>query len=1142
MPLTPEIWKSDSVANTTTNEYQRHSEIVQLQNGNILVVWDSESDSGAGNPFGKDVIGQIFDPLGNKIGNEMLLNSYSSDQESYPSITATDDGGFIVVYAHYNQYSGPGNHRDIRLDEYDAFGVALSDDGIVASSNTRYSAPMMASSSATSVLIAYNDFKDVDNHDIDFKIYNPTTNTYGPEVRLFGSNNPLGTDLYRIADVTTLNNGSYVVIAQDEDGDQSIKMRIVSSTGTIALAETVVGDTATNGDVDRGAQVTALSGGGYVVSWTNDDANDTDIQFQMYTNAGATSGPMHTVNGASATDYNNLSETVALSDGGFIVIYTNGTDGLVGQRYDASGATVGNEFNIFADAGTLYAYGTSATLLADGRVMVTYTISDSANNIYVADIHTTIIDTRDTVTPVGVSTSDYVVGTIGDDNLVGAASDYVKVYGWDGDDTLGVTVLGLDAGNTFDGGTGTDTFRFASLTGDYKVDLAAGTFATLSGGIASTLVSIENVVGGNGDDTLKGNAWANELTGGDGNDTLSGAGGNDTLYGLVGSDVLGGGFGDDTLHGGAGADTLNGGLGKDKLYGGNGDDVLDGGSQTDIVDGGAGNDTIIIYTGMDSDDIIGGTGTDTLDVSSRLDHGLTMDLGAGTYTLQGVGNTISGVEIIKATQIADTIYTGNINGITVFGNGGNDTLIGGAGDQTLNGGAGNDHLEGGLGADILNGGAGNDHLEGGLGADTLNGGDNDDVLIGGLQTDIIDGGAGNDTILIHTGEHSDNITGGSGTDTLDVSDRSDLGLTMDLGAGTYTLQGGTNSITGVEIIKATQVDDNIVTGNLGGITVFGNGGDDKLTGGNGIQILWGGAGDDTLSGGAGNDKLYGGVGKDTLEGGAGIDLASYYDAGGGVEVYLNFGTATGAAGNDTLTGIENLTGSAFDDRLIGDAGRNVFYGNNGNDIIKTKGGNDVVHGGNGNDKIYGDAGNETLNGNAGDDVVFGLAGEDTLTGFLGEDYLSGGQGNDTLLGGAGDDVLRGNRGNDTLEGNKDTDRLYGGGGDDILNGGDGVDYLLGENGVDILHGGEGNDNLTGGALADTFVYKNTATEGYDRIKDFEDGTDQIDLSDFAFANFAAVSALATQNAANVKINFGSGNVLLIENMLLADLDAGDLVL
>jgi len=129
-----------------------------------------------------------------------------------------------------------------------------------------------------------------------------------------------------------------------------------------------------------------------------------------------------------------------------------------------------------------------------------------------------------------------------------------------------------------------------------------------------------------------------------------------------------------------------------------------------------------------------------------------------------------------------------------------------------------------------------------------------------------------------------------------------------------------------------------------------------------------------------------------------------------------------------------------------------------------------------------------------------------------------------------------------LKGNDDNDRLFGGGGNDNLTGGNGNDYLLGENGADRLYGGNGNDSLTGGALADTFVYHNTATEGYDRIKDFEDGIDQIDLVDFNYAGFAAVSALATQSGTSVKLNFGGGNVLLIENMLLADFDASDVIL
>ena len=93
-----------------------------------------------------------------------------------------------------------------------------------------------------------------------------------------------------------------------------------------------------------------------------------------------------------------------------------------------------------------------------------------------------------------------------------------------------------------------------------------------------------------------------------------------------------------------------------------------------------------------------------------------------------------------------------------------------------------------------------------------------------------------------------------------------------------------------------------------------------LTGNAGANILMGLEGDDTLQGGAGNDTLDGGDNGDIG------DTASYAAATSGVTVSLSIqDTAqdTIGAGSDTLTGIENLTGSAFNDthRRCGDNDR-----------------------------------------------------------------------------------------------------------------------------------------------------------------------------------------------------------------------------
>jgi Ca2+-binding RTX toxin-like protein len=117
-------------------------------------------------------------------------------------------------------------------------------------------------------------------------------------------------------------------------------------------------------------------------------------------------------------------------------------------------------------------------------------------------------------------------------------------------------------------------------------------------------------------------------------------------------------------------------------------------------------------------------------------------------------------------------------------------------------------------------------------------------------------------------------------------------------------------------------------------------------------VLLGGPGNDPLSGGAGDDLLQGGGGNNTLDGGAGNNTASYANAPSGVTVNLATGTAAnGYGGTDTLTSIESVTGSAFNDTLIGDAGDNSLSGGAGNDTLIGGAGNNALDGGAGTDTV-----------------------------------------------------------------------------------------------------------------------------------------------------------------------------------------------
>ncbi|WP_223955126.1 retention module-containing protein [Aeromonas caviae] len=150
-----------------------------------------------------------------------------------------------------------------------------------------------------------------------------------------------------------------------------------------------------------------------------------------------------------------------------------------------------------------------------------------------------------------------------------------------------------------------------------------------------------------------------------------------------------------------------------------------------------------------------------------------------------------------------------------------------------------------------------------------------------------------------------------------------------------------------------------------------------LTGSYLDEILIGGSGNDTLNGNAGNDILLGGLGNDTLNGGNGNDTASYFDSAAGVTVTVNGANQnTGGAGTDSLSNMENLVGSMFNDSLTGDGNANVLSGLAGNDILSGGGGDDLLIGGTGSDTLTGGAGKDTFKWMAGD-----AGGTDTIKDF-----------------------------------------------------------------------------------------------------------------------------------------------------------------
>ena len=255
----------------------------------------------------------------------------------------------------------------------------------------------------------------------------------------------------------------------------------------------------------------------------------------------------------------------------------------------------------------------------------------SGNDVVNGNLDANVINTSGGSDVVDAGKGDDIIdGGIGEDSLFGkigndtinGGNDDDALFGASGNDTLrggagNDRLSGRDGNDLLDGGSGTDKAVFGSNGADITVDLALSGAQNTGHGV-DTLIDIEDIQTGSGDDVVSGDGGANNIQTRDGDDVIDGRGGNDMLFAGDGTDTIDGGTGDDRIAGKAGNDTLTGGSGADifQYDSGDGADTI-----TDFEDG---VDLILVQTGASafSDVTVTDAGADTLitfdDVSIRL--------------------------------------------------------------------------------------------------------------------------------------------------------------------------------------------------------------------------------------------------------------------------------------------------------------------------------------------------------------------------------------------------------------------------------------------------------------------------------------------------------------------------------------------
>jgi Ca2+-binding RTX toxin-like protein len=903
------------VVNTATAGNQLEGSPILLANGNIVVTWSGPAQAASNTGTMIDVKAQILDPSGAKVGGEFLVNTVTAGQQLRVVPTALEGGGFLVTWSDSSQAQDPSG-TGIKAQVFNAAGVKTGGEILVnATTAGAQTTPYAAQLDSGMIVIAWTDASGTAGDSSGTAV----------RARLFnGGGVPIGGEF--LVNTTTLHSQSAPVVTALADG------RFV-----IVWGDTSEG-TGSNGSFDPA-----------------------DIRAQVFNADGSRHGGEILVNtetlGFQGQGNLGIAGVAADSAGGFVVTWSSfgqvnsdgSVSGVKAQLFGAGGAKVGNEF-LVNQTGQDQQSSPAVTYLADGDLVFSWwDLSGSrlgdVRAIAVRRFDSAVQSTLPDVIE-GTSGDDYRLGTSGADLMAGlggndlvfgrGGNDVVHgdegndvVWGEDGDDLLygdsGDDLMRGGAGiDRFDGGADTGAFNDFSGYGD-RVSFAEpkatqGVVADLRTGIISNdgfgnveeMVNVESL-------------------------------GSDTPY----ADIL---YGNDSVN------VVWAGLG-DSIYGFGGDDVLQMSSATAVADGGDGVDTLQLdshYSGYRPDT----DGDGFAEEAPPMTTGYVVNLAAGTVR-DGYGNvgTVTGIENITGSQLADD-------------------LRGDSGNNVIRGGNGNDILR------LQDGG--DDTVFGGAGGDTI-------FMIGSLTgADFVNGGEGTDTLVLQ---------GPYGA--LTLSDKVQQIENVSILGGNNIVFGepGTNRYDYV----LTTTDVNFAAGVQARINAAAllEGEDFTFDGSaetNAHFVVYGGKGKDTLLGGLGNDIFFYAEERfasgDTVNGGAGYD---------GMFLRGNYTIDFNAPGYTGLfTNIENLTlTSATDERYARGGGTEFDYNLTLSNAIVNAGQTLTI------------SGSLLL---ATESMVLDASQESD--GLL---RLFGGKASDTLKGGALNDLIHGNLGADILAGNGGAD-------------------------------------------------------------------------------------------------------------------------
>ncbi len=317
----------DLQVNSYTTYEQSHPSVAADADGDFVVVWRSVGSSGTDSSRWS-IQGQRYASNGSATGGQFQVNTYTTDRQGAPSVALDADGDFVVVWDSQGSADTDSSYRSIQGQRYASDGSTVGGEFQVNTYTTE-------SQSASSVALdADGDFVVVWSS---FGSGGSDSSSWSIQGQRYASDGSTAGGEFQVNTYTT-NTQSDPSVALDADGDFVAVWESMGSAGT--------------------------------------DSSDWSVQGQRYASDGSIAGGEFQVN--TNTAGRQRFPSVALDvDGDSVVAWLQHAVDIRGQRFTPDGSAAGGEFqaNTLADR----VDDPSVALDADGDFVIAWTSDTSAN-------------------------------------------------------------------------------------------------------------------------------------------------------------------------------------------------------------------------------------------------------------------------------------------------------------------------------------------------------------------------------------------------------------------------------------------------------------------------------------------------------------------------------------------------------------------------------------------------------------------------------------------------------------------------------------------------------------------------------------------------------------------------------------------